>query len=245
MAAIHSLDAGVHVLVTRTNEQYMIACEVEELLQHRQSDHKIHIPVAISARHVHLSQAAVDALFGAGHQLTLDHKLTQPEGWAAKETVSVIGPKGSFATVRVLGPTRSSTQIEVSRTDTFALGIEAPLRHSGHLQNTPTVKLRGPAGEFSTDGLIVAARHIHMSPADAEALHLGDGDYVDMVVGSEERTVDFTHTLIRVKPGFFTEMHIDTDEANAAGISFCTTGELVLNEQPPRARLGQQQNRQR
>ncbi len=229
VAGIHSMDARVKVLVTRTNEQYMIAREVQELLNQPRSEHNIRIPVAISARHVHLSPAAVDALFGKGHQLTLDHSLTQQEGWAAREMVAVIGPKGSFPTVRVLGPTRSATQIEISRTDTFTLGIDAPLRPSGHLLNTPQVLLRGPAGEITTDGLIVAARHIHMSPADAQTLHLHDGDYVDMIVGSSDRAVDFTHTQIRVKDGFVTEMHIDTDEANAAGISFCTTGELVTN----------------
>ncbi len=232
VAGIHSIDARVKVLVTRTNEQYMIACEVQQLLAQSRGESKVQIPVAISARHVHLSQAAVDALFGKGHQLTLDHALTQKEGWAAKELVSVIGPKGSFQTVRVLGPTRSATQIEISRTDTFTLGIDAPLRSSGHLQNTPQVRLRGPAGELVTDGLIVAARHIHMSPADAQALQLHDGDYVDMKVGSDERAVDFSHTLIRVKAGYVTEMHIDTDEANAAGIRFCTTGELVIGDKP-------------
>jgi acetate kinase len=233
VAGIHSIDARVKVLVTRTNEQFMIAQEVQQVLAKRQSDALVHIPVAISARHVHLSQAAVDALFGKGHQLTLDHALTQKEGWAAKELVSVIGPKGSFQTVRVLGPTRAATQIEISRTDSFTLGIDAPLRRSGQLHNTPQVSLRGPAGEIVTDGLIVAARHIHMSPADAQLLQLHDGDYVDMMVGSNERAVDFTHTLIRVKAGYVTEMHIDTDEANAAGIKFCTTGELVLNHASP------------
>ncbi|HTR00958.1 MAG TPA: acetate/propionate family kinase [Candidatus Acidoferrum sp.] len=232
--AIHGFDSRVQVLVTRTNEQYMIACEVQLLLVRPQPGNHVHIPVAVSARHVHLSQAAVEALFGAGHQLQLDHKLSQPEGWAARETVAVIGPKGGFDHVRVLGPTRVATQIEVSRTDTFTLGLDAPLRPSGQLKDTPLVKLRGPAGELITDGLIVAARHIHMSPADADALHLRDGDYVDMKVGSDDRAVDFTHTLIRVKPDFVTEMHIDTDEANAAGIRFCTTGELVLDaERPP------------
>src|SRR5690606_15482668 len=127
--------------------------------------------------------------------------------------------------------TRDRTQIEVSRTDTFTLGLEAPVRDSGHLENTPEVILRGPAGEFRTNGLIVAARHIHMSPGDAARLGLEDGDHVDMKVGSDERGLSFAHTLIRVKPGYVTEMHIDTDEANAAGIAFCTEGELVRSEE--------------
>lgn len=237
--AVHAADSRVSVLVTRTQEQYMIAREVELLLRTaRKSAAPCRIPVAISARHVHLSQAAVDALFGSGHQLTLERRLTQQEGWAARETVELIGPKGSFATLRVLGPTRAKTQIEVSRTDAFMLGLEAPLRASGHLDNTPTVRLRGPAGDFVTDGLIVAARHIHMSPQDGKTLGLFDGDYVDMKLGVDgERPTSFAHTLIRIKDGFVTEMHIDTDEANAAGLAFCTDGELIINTDRPDANV--------
>lgn len=232
---VHTLDSRVQVLVTRTNEQCMIARETAALLQHAGLGKKMLIPVAVSARHVHLSQAAVEALFGKDHQLQLEHQLSQPDGWAAKETVTLVGPKGSFANVRVLGPTRSATQIEVSRTDTFTLGVDAPLRPSGQLADTPAVTLRGPNGDHVTNGLIVAARHLHMSPADADTLHLRDGDFVDIKVGSDQRAVDFTHTLVRVKPGFVTEMHIDTDEANAAGIAIRSTGELVLNEELPNA----------
>lgn len=234
---VHAGDSRVRVLVTRTNEQYMIARETAAVLARKPAAGGVQIPVAVSARHVHLSRAAVDALFGKDYELTLERRLSQPDGWAAKETVAVTGPRGSFAKVRVLGPLRSATQIEVSRTDTFVLGIDAPLRPSGQLTGTPLVKLRGPAGDFITDGLIVAARHIHMSPTDAAALQLHDGDYVDMKVGSAERAIDFTHTQVRVKPGFVTEMHIDTDEANAAGISCHTVGELVPNDDPPAASI--------
>ena len=224
---VSAADSRVQVLVTRTNEQFMIARETAQLLQQPAANPQIRIPVAVSARHVHLSQPDVDALFGAGYQLQPERRLTQKDTWAAKETLAVIGPKGLLSPVRILGPTRSATQIEVSRTDCFTLGLDAPLRHSGHLQDTPTVTLRGPKGEIRSNGLIVAARHIHMSPADAANLQLRDGDLVDMKVGSDDRAVDFTHTLIRVQDGFVTEMHIDTDEANAAGIAHCTTGELV------------------
>lgn len=149
---IQAADSRVRVLVTRANEQYMIAREVQSLLQKdRQHGTAVQIPVAVSARHVHLSQAAVEALFGTGHQLTLAHTLSQPEGWAAQETVELIGPGGSFRNVRVLGPTRPATQIEVSRTDTFTLGIDAPLRDSGQLADTPQVRLRGPAGRGTCD----------------------------------------------------------------------------------------------
>ena len=158
--------------------------------------------------------------------------LSQDNAYAAEETVEVIGPKGAFNAVRVLGPTRPQTQIEVSRTDTFTLGVEAPVRPSGKLDGTPRIKLRGPAGEIETNGLIIAARHIHMSPEDALEMGLKDGDYVDVKLGDGTRDLSFSNTLIRVKDGFMTEMHIDTDEANAAGISMSTSGELVLNDTP-------------
>ena len=157
--------------------------------------------------------------------------LSQPEGWAAEESVKVIGPKGSLQRVRILGPTRTRTQIEVSKTDTFVLGLEAPVRPSGMLENTPWVTLRGPAGELKTDGLIIAARHIHMHTKDAKAMQLADGDYVDVQLGDGKRAVLFTNTQVRVKDSYATEMHIDTDEANAAGISIRTDGTLILNDQ--------------
>ncbi len=231
---VQSFDSRIKVIVTQTCEQYMIVQEVQHLLTKQQPGVEQkpawHIPVAVSARHVHLSDAHVEELFGKGHQLTLMRQLTQPEGWAAEETVEVIGPKGSFKNVRILGPTRSQTQIEVSKTDTFTLGVEAPVRPSGKLEHTPVIKLRGPAGELETNGLIIAARHIHMSPEDAKKMGLKNGDYVDVKLGDGERSVSFSNTLIRAKEGYVTEMHIDTDEANAAGIAFSTKGQLVMNE---------------
>jgi acetate kinase len=229
---VQSFDSRIKVIVTQTCEQLMIAQEVSHLLAQGEqvASKKWNVPVAVSARHVHLSQQAVETLFGKGYQLKKMRDLTQTEGWAAEETVQVIGPKGSFKTVRVLGPTRAQTQIEVSKTDTFMLGVEAPVRASGKLQGTPKVKLRGTAGEMETNGLIIAARHIHMSPADAVRMGFKDGDYVDVKVGQGDRGVSFSNTLIRVKEGYATEMHIDTDEANAAGMVFQTQGELVTNE---------------
>jgi len=229
---VQSFDSRIKVIVTQTCEQLMIAQEVKYLMAQRDNlqEQKWHIPVAVSARHVHLSQEAVEALFGKGHQLTKMRSLSQTEGWAAEESVEVIGPKGSFKTVRVLGPTRTHTQIEVSKTDTFTLGVEAPVRPSGKLEGTPRIKLRGTAGEIETNGLIIAARHIHMSPQDAVKMGVKNGDYVDVKLGDGDRSVSFANTLIRVKEGYVTEMHIDTDEANAAGIAFTTKGELVMNE---------------
>jgi acetate kinase len=229
---VQSFDSRIKVIVTQTCEQLMIAQEVKYLMAQRENlqEQKWHIPVAVSARHVHLSQEAVEALFGKGHQLRKMRDLSQTEGWAAEETVEVIGSKGSFKTLRVLGPTRKQTQIEVSKTDTFTLGVEAPVRPSGKLEGTPRIKLRGTAGEIETNGLIIAARHIHMSPQDAAKMGVKNGDYVDVKLGDGDRSVSFANTLIRVKEGYVTEMHIDTDEANAAGIAFSTKGELVMNE---------------
>jgi acetate kinase len=243
---IQNADSRVHILVTQTCEQWMISQEVKALLQKqtisdKPGSHEMlapadsrlkkqRIPIAVSARHIHPSQSLVELLFGKGYQLTKSRNLNQPEGWAANETVELIGPSGSFKKVRILGPIRARTQIEVSTTDTYTLGLHAPIRDSGALDGTPTVTVRGPTGEAKTDGLIIAARHIHMSPADAKDMSLIDGDYVDMQLGDEKRSVTFKNTLIRVKKGYVTEMHIDTDEANAAGIRFQSAGELINNE---------------
>ncbi|WP_333829716.1 acetate/propionate family kinase [Pararhodobacter sp.] len=223
---IQAYGARVRVIVTETAEQLQIAREVAALLT-RAEPVNTPIPVAVSARHVHLSAEAVEALFGKGYALTPGKPLRQPGNWAAQERVTVEGPKGRLERVAILGPLRKHTQIEVSRTDSFALGIDAPVRDSGKLDGTPRVRLHGPAGIYDTDGLIVAARHIHIGPADAEARGLSDGDFVDVRITGPERGLTFTRTLIRVQPEAFTEMHIDTDEANAAGIGADSAGELV------------------
>ena len=225
---IQTAYSRVKVLVTRTREQWMIAKQVLGLLQSN-SPHAsgVSIPVAVSARHVHLSQAAVDALFGAGYALHKLHDLRQPNSWAAQETVELQGPKGHIALVRILGPVRPETQIEISQTDAHTLGLEVPVRMSGQLENTPTLLLRGPKGELCSNGVIVAARHIHMHPDDAKALGLKDGDSVNVHMGSAARHLVYNQTAVRVSPKYVTEMHIDTDEANAAGIGYQTVGELV------------------
>ncbi|MEY4642021.1 MAG: hypothetical protein RLZZ227_2015, partial [Pseudomonadota bacterium] len=230
VAQVQAVDSRVRVLVTRTNEQHMIASEVDDLLARPAAQpHSVRIPVAMSARHVHLSQAAVEALFGPGHQLTLERALSQPEGWAARETMELIGPRGAFTDVRVLGPPRAATQIEISHTDTFTLGIDAPLRDSGSLADTPQIRLRGPAGTLVTDGLIVAARHIHLNSDDAQRWGLHNGDHVDVKLDAGARAAVLSNTRVRVSDTYHTEMHIDTDEANAAGISGCSSGEILLD----------------
>lgn len=224
---IQAHGSRVAVLVTETAEQLMIAREVRRLLTWARPAPRP-IPVAVSGRHVHLSEAAVAALFGPGYRLTPAAPLRQPGNWIAQERIALQGPKGRLDQVAILGPLRSRTQIEVSRTDSFALGIDAPLRDSGQLDGTPRVRLIGPAGELDSDGLIVAARHIHTNPPEAAAMGLRDGDLVQVrVSGPGGRDLVFARTLIRVKDGAVTEMHIDTDEANAAGIAAGSEGALV------------------
>ena len=223
---IQAYGSRVRVLVTETAEQLMIARETAAALNQSRAASET-IPVAVSARHVHLSRAAVDTLFGPGYELVPATQLRQPGHWAASERVTLKGPKGSLERVAILGPLRARTQIEISRTDSFALGIDVPVRDSGKLDGTPSVIILGPAGSITTNGLIIAARHIHANPEDASRLGLEDGDFVDVRVGDENRGLTFARTMVRVSADSFTEMHIDTDEANAADIDIGAEGELV------------------
>ncbi|MUT66433.1 phosphate propanoyltransferase [Paenibacillus sp. NEAU-GSW1] len=185
------------------------------------------VPIGVSARHIHLSAEHVAQLFGAGYELTEFKPLSQPGQYAANETVEVIGPKGGFAKVRILGPIRKSTQLEVSRTDAFAIGINPPLRESGDIAGSAGIKLKGPAGEVTIEeGVIVAARHIHFHTNDAERWGIADKQLLRVRVGGE-RGVIFENVIARVSPDFALDMHIDTDEANAAGVANGSTGEII------------------
>lgn len=220
----------IRVIVTQTREQWMIARDVQRSLAAKADVRLVpssRIPVAVSAHHVHLSQASVEALFGPGYQLTRLRNLSQPGAWAAVETVNVIGPRATLRQVRVLGPCRLANQIEVSATETFALGIDAPVRLSGDTAGTPTVVLEGPFARLQTGGLMVAQRHIHMSPEDAQRHAVADHDLVEVEIDSDQRTTVFRDVVIRVDPQFKLEMHIDTDEANAAAIAHGGGGELM------------------
>jgi len=219
----------VRVIVTQTREQWMIAREAARILARGLAPAQAlaSIPVAVSAHHVHLTQAAVEALFGAGHQLKVRNALSQPGAWAAEETVDVVGPRGELARLRVLGPCREANQIEIAETEAYALGVDVPLRLSGDTRGTPVVTLRGPKGSLRTEGLIVAKRHIHLSTQDAEARGLKHGDLVEVAVNSEGRDLAFRDVAIRVDPRFVTEMHVDTDEANAAHLRHGGAGELA------------------
>ena len=183
------------------------------------------VPVGISARHVHLSQQDIEVLFGPGHQLTPVKALVQPGQYAAKEQVTLVGPKGQLAKVRVLGPARGETQVEVSLTDAMKLGVKGcPIRMSGKLAGTPGIKLVGPAGELTIpQGVIAAERHIHMSDAQAQAYGVKDGTVVSVkVTGPRPGTLD--GVVCRVGSAHELEMHIDTDEANG---SCLVNGDLV------------------
>ncbi len=185
------------------------------------------IPINASVRHVHLSREHVEALFGAGHQLTWAKKLSQPGQFAAEEMVDLVGPKGTIERVRVLGPERKATQVEISRTDEFKLGIDAPIRASGNVEDTPGLRLEGPNGAVELeDGVIQAQRHIHMHPDDAERFGVKDKDWVMVRVGGE-RGIIFDDVLVRVSETYQLDMHLDTDEANAADLGPGATGILI------------------
>ena len=185
------------------------------------------ILVETSARHVHLSAADLETLFGKGAQLTFKKDLSQPGQFACEERVKLVGPKKEIANVIILGPVRPATQVEVSYTDARTLGVDAPLRESGDLAGTPGLKLVGPCGEVDADaGVIIAKRHIHMTPEDAAAYGVENGEIVSVKVESG-RTALLGDVVVRVSPKFALAMHIDTDEANAVCAFGKCYGELV------------------
>ena len=181
------------------------------------------LPIALSNKHIHLSQADIDVLFGQGYELTHKKDLSQPGQYACEEMVEVVGPKGSTK-MRVLGPARPESQVEVSLADARGLGIAVPVRQSGDTEGTPGCKLVGPKGEVEmTKGVIVAARHIHMSLEDAERFGVKDKDVVS-VQTTGERALLFNNVLVRANAAFALEMHVDLEEGNAAGVK---NGDLV------------------
>jgi acetate kinase len=172
----------------------------------------------------------VDALFGKGHQLTEKSRLFIDSEFACKETVNLIGRRGRVDKVRILGPVRAKTQVEISRTEEFKLGIDAPIRNSGDLEGSQGVMIEGPAGTVELpEGVICSMRHIHMAPTDAAEFGVKDGDIV-MVKMESERELIFGNVIVRVKPDYKLEMHIDTDEANAAELAPLSQGYLVRIE---------------
>jgi len=188
------------------------------------SDSGLMLPVGVSARHVHLSPDHVEALFGRGYSLTPLRELSQKGQYAAQETVTLIGPKGILPNVRILGPARGASQVEISRTDGFALGIQPPVRLSGNIQGTPGITVAGMKGVVVLqEGLIIAKNHVHMSPDDAAKFELTGGDSI-IVQTTGERSVLFADVMVRVSPAYSLDLHLDTDEANAASLK---TGDAV------------------
>lgn len=214
----------VRVLVVPTNEERMIAREIIRTLElcplsnMISKQKKIPIPIEVSAHYVHLCQEHVEALFGQGHELTPEVELSQPGQFACREKVNLVGPKGRVEGVRVLGPARRETQVEIAMTEQFKLGIHPPIRESGDLENTPGITIEGTKGTVTIDkGVICALRHIHMSPEDALRMGLKDKYKVKVRVEGERELV-FGDCLVRVNPNYKLTMHLDTDEGNAADI---------------------------
>lgn len=176
------------------------------------------VPVGISNRHIHVTQSDLDVLFGKGHQLTVKKELSQPGQFAAEECVTIKGPKGSIEKVRILGPMRPETQIEISLTDSFKLGIQGVLRNSGDVAGTPGCEVIGPNGTLQCpQGVIVAARHLHLSPSEAAELGLKDKDIVSIRTQGP-RAVVMSNVLVRSGEKHAKELHIDMDEANCAAL---------------------------
>lgn len=231
VATIHARHSRVKVLVVKTNEELKIARQTASIVSkkhHVQKD--LSIPIAVSARHAHLTEETFAALFGDNAKLTHHKDLVQPGQFAAKETVTLIGPKNKIERVRILGPLRSYNQVEISRTDEFMLGVDAPVRDSGQVKGSAPIILEGPNGRVSlSEGLICAHRHIHMTPSDAENFGVNDGDKVEVAITGKVRSLTFGDVLIRVHPNYALEMHIDTDEANAAELSSDSDASLVYH----------------
>jgi acetate kinase len=229
---ISDATSQVKVLVVPADEGAMIARETIRTLGYQSAARVTQrqdraIPVEVSAHHVHLSREHVDALFGAGYELTARADLSQPGQYACEETVDLVGPRGRVERVRILGPQRSRTQVEIAMTEEFRLGVRAPIRASGDLAGSPGITLVGPRGTVNVpEGVICSVRHIHIPPEDALALGLKDRDLC-MIRVDGERTLIFGDVLVRVNPNYRLAMHIDTDEANAANLRTGMQGHLV------------------
>ncbi len=186
--------------------------------------------IETSARHVHVTKEHLAILFGEGYELTLKKDLSQPGQFASNERVAVVGPKGSFPAVSILGPVRPATQVELSASDARSIGVTAPIRESGDIAGSGACKLVGPNGEVEIgEGVIVAKRHIHATPEDAEKYGLADKQIVSVKVESDGRSLVFGDVVVRVSPKFALAMHIDTDESNAASCKPGMMGEILTD----------------
>lgn len=185
--------------------------------------------IETSARHAHISKEHLEILFGKGHALTPKKELSQPGQFACEEKITVEGPKGSLK-MSILGPVRPSTQVEISATDARSIGLTAPIRESGDIKGSTGVKITGPCGSVTIDeGVIIAKRHIHLTPDDAKKLNLTDKQVVYVKAQTEGRTIVFGDVVVRVSDKFSAAMHIDTDEANAGSIPAGIKGTIIDN----------------
>ena len=186
------------------------------------------IPIETSARHIHVSETDFKKLFGENAELTYVHELSQPGQYLCKERLTIVGPKGSFENVAILGPFRKETQIELSMTDTRKIGVPGVIRQSGYTEDTPGCTLIGPNGQIELGrGVIVAKRHIHMTPLEASRARVKDNDEVFIITESYERGLIFADVVVRVSPTFRLAMHVDTDEANAFASEAQPTGAIL------------------
>lgn len=202
---------------------------VEELRKQQRLERST--PIGVSNRHVHLDRADMDALFGPGSELTVKKMLGQPGQYASEETVTIRGPKGELSRVRVLGPLRSQTQVEISIADGFTLGVKPPVRESGQLRDTPGIEIIGPCGSVKKDsGVIAALRHVHMTPEDAARFGVEDGQYIQTEIEGLRGAI-LCNVLVRVSDKYALEMHIDVEEGNALGVK-TATGPFSLTSEP-------------
>ena len=209
------------------NVELITRMVLEALEKQEKSGNGFLVPIGVSARHIHLTQEHVEALFGEGYQLTKKKELMGGQ-FASNEQVTIVGLKlRAIENVRILGPVRSKSQVEISATDAIRLGVKAPIRESGNTKGSAPVAIVGPKGViYLEEGCIIAKRHIHMAPKDAAAAGVADGQTVSVKADNERGTV-FNHVQIRVDDSFTLEMHIDTDESNAAGCAGTVYGEII------------------
>ncbi len=205
----------------------MDIAEIEKIVKKVSDEYKNtgEVKIGVSQRHIHLSREHLDILFGKGYELTKKKTLMGRE-YASEETVTLVGPSlKAIEKVRVLGPVRKNTQVEISRTDTFVLKVSPPVRPSGDVKGSERIVVVGPKGSvYLKEGVIIANRHIHLTPDYALKHEIKDGDYVDVICHGKEKTTKFYDVQIRVRDDFNVEMHIDTDDANSAGLK---NGDMV------------------
>lgn len=210
-------------------EKQIAALVAEVLAEMKGKGNATTVPVGVSNRHVHLSTEDLETLFGKGHALTPIKDLSQPGQYAAKETVTIVGPSmRCIENVRVLGPVRKASQVEISKTDSYTLKVKPPVRESGKIEGSAPITVIGPCGVVTLkEGCIIANRHIHMSPEDGVNFGLSDGAYVTVDVKDGTRRTRWYDVQVRVHKDFRLEMHVDTDDANAVGIGNGSTVEIV------------------